>query len=194
MRSHLQPAGRSQCQVPKEAYQFPKADEEFVNMKTLHPAPPLPNHSKPHPNPLLPLPLAVLDPPHVDGSTSVARRLTKATVPLLFGSPVPIPSSMDKGTRVASQDDPGSWPKQAPAGALETHIRNSSPPEKGLDQFTTPFVLTLTPQPMTVRLPDKDPPISSFRRVVANLTLHWVTSWDLSQAQRLWKEGLPIQG
>ena len=166
-------------------------------MTPLPPAHSLPNHSKPHPNPLSVHPLGVLVIPQVEGSASVTPRPTKAVVPLLFGSPHPPPVSTVSGQRVASQDDPGSWQKQAPAGALEPYIRNPSPlamENLGLDQFTAPFVLPLIPQPMTARHPDKDPPLSSFRWVLASLTLHWVTSWDLCQAQRLWFEGLPIQG
>ena len=167
-------------------------------MDSLQSAHPLPLHPKPHPNSSIPLhPLGVLDIPHVEGSTSVTPRLTKAVVPLLFGSPHPPPASTDSGKRVASQDDPGHWQKQAPAGALEPYIRNPSPlaPENlGLDQFTAPFVLPLTPPPMIARHPYKDPPLSSLRWVLASLTLHWATSWDLCQVQRLWFEGLPIQG
>ena len=174
---------------PVRYQSFPLPDGD-----SLPPALPQPLKPKPHPNPLSLHPLGVLDSPHMEGSASVTRSTKVANS--LRGSPHPPPASDNIGKRVASQDDPGSWPKQAPAGFPEPYIRNPSlpaPEDLGLDQFTTPFALPRIPPPMTARHPE-DSPLSSFRWVLASFTLHWATSWDLCQAQRLWTEGLPMQG
>ena len=186
--------------VPRRYQSFPSPEGEVVLPPAL-PLPPTPNPLPNHPSvSLLQACLLAVYFFKEEGRANVILRLTSRVLylHLLFGPPYPQPHpSKTSGPWVALQDDPGSWQQQAPATDLEqTSARTLAlltSMTLRLDQFKAPILLPL-PLPPMPRNPIKAPPLSSFRLVIANLTLHWVTSWDLCQAKRLWLEGQPFQG
>ena len=189
--------------MPRPSYQsFPSLDGDLAH---LPPAFPLPMTLKPLSNPPYPCMLQAwllaIYFFHEEGRASVILRLTRGVLylHLLFGPPYPQPQpSKNSGPWVALQDGGGFWQQQAPAKDLEQPSARTSAllatVTLRLDQFKAPIPLPLPLPPMPVRHPIKASPLPSFRLVIASLTLHWVTSWNLCQAQRLWTEGLPIQG
>ena len=185
--------------VPRRYQSFPSPEGEVILPPAL-PLPPTPNPLPNHPSVSLLQAWLVVYFFKEDGRANVFLRLTRGVLylQLLFGPPYPQSySPKTSGPRVALQDDPGSWQQQALVTALEqTSARTLAllaSMTTRLDQFKAPIPLSL-PLPPMPRNPIKAPPLSSFRLVIANLTLHWVTSWDLCQAKRLWLEGQPFQG